>query len=623
MYRCSIIACARWENESIREWLTYYAAIGFDHVYLQCNDDDPTGLWAEVERFLRARPGFVTFKHFPGQGQQRAMYLDVLETARANSKWLTFLDVDEFLTLRGVNDVNAFIASMPDGVESIHFHWLNFGNNGFKSRAKGSVLKSYTRRAATIHPNTKHLTLASRLDPARFDVQPVPFWHVLPDPPWSDLRRVNSLGIAISADESEHFVNDAMIGRGVVNHYMIKSEDDFVRRAERGTAAEFSGQAAWKRHVETGHHRAVMDHLNEVEDCYLAEFAERAAIDGEKILSVDEPAGQPEAPTRHVRVSHRLWSDDLILGSNNRVLQPTHGSLGTYIAADDVLFIKWDCWPSDLFFLQDGVFVPREALGNSLIDMRARHKVAFGHSQADLKGVVVGVQGSAQTVEIRPGTSDVDVFTAIFHGQEYAIDLGGPIETIVDLGANTGLATVFYALRYPGARIIAVEPEISNYQLLCRNTATLSNVHAVNAAIWSQDTSLSLETVDAAGMQVPAWGFQTTATQAGSNAQSVEALSMSTLLARFGIAHVDLLKIDIEGAELELFSDEHPSWLAMTRNIVVETHERFRPGSDAKVTEKLKADFDERPMSGENRIFTRRPRVADPSVLPVGALGFG
>ncbi len=180
-----------------------------------------------------------------------------------------------------------------------------------------------------------------------------------------------------------------------------------------------------------------------------------------------------------------------------------------------------------------------------------------------------------------------------------------PIHTIVDLGANTGMAAVFFASRYPEARIIAVEPELQNYKVLCRNTRMLPNITPVHAAIWSDDTLLALQTVDASGFKVPDWAYQTSTSSDGQQVQRVEGLSMTTLMARYSLETIDLLKVDVEGAELELFGGNAASWLTATRNVVVETHERFRAGSDGQVSSALAACFTEHPMSGENRVFVR------------------
>ncbi len=70
--------------------------------------------------------------------------------------------------------------------------------------------------------------------------------------------------------------------------------------------------------------------------------------------------------------------------------------------------------------------------------------------------------------------------------------------------------------------------------------------------------------------------------------------------------YVDILKIDIEGAELEIFSEGSEEWLSKIGLIIVETHERFRPGSDGAVRNALRPMFDELPGRAENLFFRRK-----------------
>lgn len=67
-FKFTIVACARWENNYIAEWLNYYRAIGFDHVFLYCNDDDPTALFEKVLPFTLGLNPFVTFRFYPIRG---------------------------------------------------------------------------------------------------------------------------------------------------------------------------------------------------------------------------------------------------------------------------------------------------------------------------------------------------------------------------------------------------------------------------------------------------------------------------------------------------------------------------------------------------------------------------
>jgi hypothetical protein len=73
---------------------------------------------------------------------------------------------------------------------------------------------------------------------------------------------------------------------------------------------------------------------------------------------------------------------------------------------------------------------------------------------------------------------------------------------------------------------------------------------------------------------------------------------------------VDLaLDVDIEGAELELFTYEAEAWLGRAKLIAVETHDRFRPGSEAAVRDALVDSFEELPWVGEEFVFSPLRRL--------------
>jgi hypothetical protein len=70
---------------------------------------------------------------------------------------------------------------------------------------------------------------------------------------------------------------------------------------------------------------------------------------------------------------------------------------------------------------------------------------------------------------------------------------------------------------------------------------------------------------------------------------------LETLLAIADIQHIDILKIDIESAELELFKSRSEYWLDRVDMIIIETHDRFRPGSETAVRDALKEKFEKTP----------------------------
>jgi len=225
--------------------------------------------------------------------------------------------------------------------------------------------------------------------------------------------------------------------------------------------------------------------------------------------------------------------------------------------------------------------------------MGLRAGVAWYYRTFGWPGIIAGVGkrtvGWPRTVTTRPPgaehpftlrvrTSDERVYTEIFLRGAYAVDLAFTPQVILDAGANIGAATVFFANRYPNATIIAVEPEASNFALLVRNVRPYSRVLPIRSALWNHNGEIGVSPAEPlSGVSGP-WAFVTREEAAGDR---VPALTPEALMRQAGVSLIDLAKVDIEGAELELF--QSAEWLSGVRCLMIETHDRFRPGCSAAV----------------------------------------
>jgi FkbM family methyltransferase len=161
--------------------------------------------------------------------------------------------------------------------------------------------------------------------------------------------------------------------------------------------------------------------------------------------------------------------------------------------------------------------------------------------------------------------------------KQYDIDLPFSPKIIVDAGANIGTASVYFAQTYPEARIIAVEAEPSNFEVLVRNVRHYPAITPVHAALWSRDGEISVSEPDPSSGSSGEWGFVTH----DGPGRRVRAITMRTLMQEMQIPVIDLAKIDIEGAEQEVFQDT--MWMKDMRCLMIELHDRFRPGCTAAV----------------------------------------
>jgi FkbM family methyltransferase len=206
---------------------------------------------------------------------------------------------------------------------------------------------------------------------------------------------------------------------------------------------------------------------------------------------------------------------------------------------------------------------------------------------------------------VRIPSTDVLVFRQIFDRGEYEFEVRRPPRVIVDAGANVGLSTIFFANKYPDARIIAVEPEARNFAMLANNVAPYANVTPVEAAVWSENTD-----IDLFDPGIGSWGFLTrrrTDVVAGRWCQKVRGFTIDRLLDDFGLAHVDVLKLDIEGAEREVLNDS-TAWIGRVDAIIAELHDRFQSGCRAAFLSATKA-FAEHWHRGESEFVARHEAV--------------
>ena len=168
------------------------------------------------------------------------------------------------------------------------------------------------------------------------------------------------------------------------------------------------------------------------------------------------------------------------------------------------------------------------------------------------------------------GSSDEFVFDEIFIRREYGAvceHLKKP-QVIVDLGANVGYASAYLASRYPEARVIAVEPDPENFTLCRRNLELYGiRVMTLHGAVWSSCSKLALSYELGDG-----WATQVVA-ERNEGAAEIEAWDVTTLLDMCHAETVDLLKVDIEGSEVEAFGANSGAWLPRVRNICIELHD--------------------------------------------------
>lgn len=147
---------------------------------------------------------------------------------------------------------------------------------------------------------------------------------------------------------------------------------------------------------------------------------------------------------------------------------------------------------------------------------------------------------------------------------------------IIDAGANIGCATLYLKAYFKNAKIICVEPEKSNFEILKQNISmnNSSDIQFLNKALWNNSvSSLNLRKRDESTDAYHVMEKEIL----DDIVDQVETCTVSDLLLDIEENQIDIFKMDIEGAEKTLFEDKKciDSFLPISKCIALEVHEEF------------------------------------------------
>ncbi len=176
--------------------------------------------------------------------------------------------------------------------------------------------------------------------------------------------------------------------------------------------------------------------------------------------------------------------------------------------------------------------------------------------------------------DIPDSASFIWQFKEIFVDNVYKFDSYDDEPLIYDCGANVGLSCLYFKCRFPKAKIKAFEadPDISKILKSNLSRNNIQNIEIFDQAVWVDDDGVKFNSDGADG---------------GSVVSSEKSITVNSVRLRELIAcesKIDLLKIDIEGAEFDVLRDCR-EFLGNVDNIFVEYHSRN--GSAQRLSEIL------------------------------------
>lgn len=183
-------------------------------------------------------------------------------------------------------------------------------------------------------------------------------------------------------------------------------------------------------------------------------------------------------------------------------------------------------------------------------------------------------QWNGHVIRYRPGTSDAHLIYGILLKKgkkaEYRLPEKLSPKVILDIGANVGISSVYFANRFPQADIYAIEPMPENFEVLKRN-AEGRRVTPINVGLDSQDGQreliLSPDASNFGGLSFYQRGAAPDAKRV-----MIATRSPASLLRELGVGRVDMIKIDTEGAEYSILTAFDPELLKEVTWITGELH---------------------------------------------------
>ena len=210
--------------------------------------------------------------------------------------------------------------------------------------------------------------------------------------------------------------------------------------------------------------------------------------------------------------------------------------------------------------------------GSGGCESKERHRLAqiprYVETQTNLPG---------SSFRIPDAASFMASWEEIFDREIYKIRSTAMAPRILDCGANVGVSSLYFRKQFPGARITAFEPDPKIFSYLRDNLAQagFSDVELIEKGVWNSEGTLRFHSEGADAGRI-------------NNASQAAYIEIHTVrLLDYLIEDIDLLKIDIEGAEDEVLADISPS-LSRVKNIFIEYHSfEGRPQTLGKLIQTL------------------------------------
>ena len=209
-YNVSIVCIAKNEGDYFQEWIEYHKLIGIEHFYVY-NNNTEDNTKEVLQNYIN--DDLITWIDWPevSKDAQDNAYRDAVKKFKNETRWMCVIDLDEFLVLKKHQSISDFITNYKEFAQ-ISLQWVTYGSSGHKKKPIGLVLENFKAHAANFE------NLQKSIFNPRVTVDCGAHWMYVCGP-WVDENGNDYL------KTEKHSINIAQI-----NHYVIKSEEEFYQR---------------------------------------------------------------------------------------------------------------------------------------------------------------------------------------------------------------------------------------------------------------------------------------------------------------------------------------------------------------------------------------------------------
>ena len=219
----AVCAIAKDEGDYFKEWIDWHHNKGVDRFYIYDN-----GSIDNTKKILQPYidSGLVEYTFFPGKKKQLAAYDDCLKKHRYDTRWLAFIDIDEFIVPLKDKSIPDFLERFKD-FPAVEINWLIFGSSGKSNKSSRPVMERFKKHSEGTHVLNRHVK--SIVNPRRI-------FNMIG---CHEAARINGKAADSHGNPVKVSFRDRKPQQDIIriNHYAVKSKEEFAEKQNRGRAS--------------------------------------------------------------------------------------------------------------------------------------------------------------------------------------------------------------------------------------------------------------------------------------------------------------------------------------------------------------------------------------------------